>query len=186
MEDEKIIELYFARSEAAISETARKYGAFFRCVSRNILRSEQDSEECVNDAYLKAWNSIPPQKPAKLQAYLARIVRNLSINRLKNLTAEKRGGGEYPLALAELEECISAGDTVGRECDRAELSAALERFLRDLPEEKRRVFLRRYWYFVPVKEIALQCGMSESKVKSMLLRTRNQLREFLEREGIAI
>ncbi|MGN0651091.1 MAG: RNA polymerase sigma factor [Oscillospiraceae bacterium] len=186
MEDEKIIELYFARSESAIAETSAKYGAFFRRISRNILCSAQDAEECVNDAYLKAWNSIPPQKPAKLQAYLARIVRNLSINRLKSLTAEKRGGGESPLALAELEECIPADDTVSRECERAELSAALERFLQGLPEEKRRVFLQRYWYFVPVKDIAALGGMSESKVKSMLLRTRTQLRQFLEKEEISI
>lgn len=186
MDDEKIIELYFARSETAISETAAKYGAFFRGLSRNILCSAQDAEECVNDAYLKAWNSIPPHRPSKLQAYLGRIVRNLSINRLKSITAEKRGGGEMPLALSELEECIPAADTIGRERDRAELSEALDRFLKSLPEENRGVFLRRYWYLVPVKEIAEQCGMSESKVKSMLLRTRNRLKQFLEKEDIAL
>lgn len=186
MEDDKIIELYFARSGSAITETSAKYGAFFRRISRNILSSEQDAEECVNDTYLKAWNSIPPQKPEKLQAYLARIVRNLSLNRWKKLTADKRGGGEMSVALSELEECIPAADTVQRECDRAELSAALNSFLRSLPEEKRSVFLRRYWYLVPVKEIAEQSGMTESKVKSMLLRTRNELRQFLEKEDIAI
>lgn len=186
MEDEKIIEMYFARLESAISETAAKYGAFFRRISRNILGSDQDAEECLNDAYLKAWNSIPPEKPNKLQAYIGRIVRNLSLNRYRRLTAQKRGAGEIPVALSELEECIPTADTVQRECDRAELSAALNRFLKSLPEEKRTVFLRRYWYLVPVKDIAEQCGMSESKVKSMLLRTRNQLRQFLEKEDITI
>lgn len=186
MEDEKIIELYFARSETAIAATSEKYGGFFRKISRNILPSEQDAEECVNDAYLKVWNSIPPNHPEKLAAYIARIVRNLSLNRRNRLNAEKRGGGEVPLALEELEECIPSADTVQRECDRAELSAALNRFLRGLTEEKRTVFLQRYWYLVPVKTIAEQLGMSESKVKSMLLRTRGQLREFLEKEDIAI
>ena len=186
MEDEKIIELYFARSETAITETSAKYGAFFRRISRNILSSEQDTEECVNDAYLKAWNSIPPKKPDKLQAYIGKIVRNLSLNRYRRLTAEKRGAGEIPVALSELEECIPTADTVQMECDRAELSAALNRFLKSLPEEKRTVFLRRYWYLVPVKDIAEQCGMTESKVKSMLLRTRDQLKQFLAKEDIAI
>ena len=186
MEDEKIIELYFARSEAAITETSAKYGAFFRGISRNILRSEQDAEECVNDTYLRAWNSIPPKRPEKLPAYLGRIVRNLSLNRWNKLNAAKRGAGEVPLALEELEECIPAADTIQRECDRAELSNALNRFLRGLTEEKRTVFLRRYWYLVPVKDIAEQLGMTESKVKSMLLRTRGQLRQFLEKEDITI
>ncbi|MGN1341108.1 MAG: RNA polymerase sigma factor [Oscillospiraceae bacterium] len=186
MEDEKIIELYFARSEAAITETSAKYGAFFRRISRNILNSEQDAEECVNDTYLKAWNSIPPKRPDKLPAYLGRIVRNLSLNRWNKLNAAKRGAGEVTLALDELEECIPAADTVQLEADRAEISGALNRFLRELSEEKRTVFLRRYWYLVPVKDIAEQLGMSESKVKSMLLRTRNQLREFLEKEDITI
>lgn len=186
MEDEKIIELYFARSEAAITETSAKYGAFFRGISRNILRSEQDAEECVNDTYLRAWNSIPPKRPEKLPAYLGRIVRNLSLNRWNKLNAAKRGAGEVPLALEELGECIPAADTIQRECDRAELSNALNLFLRGLDEEKRTVFLRRYWYLVPVKDIAEQLGMTESKVKSMLLRTRGQLRQFLEKEEIAI
>ena len=186
MEDEKIIELYFARSEAAITETSAKYGAFFHRISRNILTSEQDAEECVNDTYLKAWNSIPPKHPERLPAYLGRIVRNLSLNRWNKLNAAKRGAGEVPLALDELEECIPAAETVQREADRKELSGALNRFLRELGEEKRNVFLRRYWYLVPVKDIAEQLGMTESKVKSMLLRTRSQLRAFLEKEDITI
>lgn len=186
MEDEHIIELYFARSEAAIVETSAKYGAFFRGISRNILNSEQDAEECVNDAYLSAWNSIPPKRPDNLRAYIARIVRNLSLNRWNKLNAAKRGGGEVPLALEELEGCIPAADTVQRETDRAELAGVLNSFLRGLGGEKRDVFLKRYWYLVPVKEIAEQYGMSESKVKSMLLRTRGKLREFLEKEGISI
>lgn len=186
MEDENIIELYFARSESAINETAAKYGKFFRRISMNILHSEQDAEECVNDTYLKAWGSIPPQRPEKLQAFLARIVRNLSLNRWKQLSSKKRGAGEVPLCLSELEDCIPGGSTVEQESDRRELSDALNRFLDNLPEEKRTVFLRRYWYLVPVKDIAEQYGMTESKVKSMLMRTRNQLRLFLEKEDIYI
>lgn len=186
MEDEKIIELYLARSENAISETSAKYGAFFLRISRNILRSEQDAEECVNDTYLKAWNSIPPTRPQKLAAYLGRIVRNLSLNRWNRLNAVKRGAGEVTLALDELEECIPAADTVQRESDRKEISGALNQFLQGLSVEKRTVFLRRYWYLVPVKDIAEQLGMTESKVKSMLLRIRGQLREFLEKEDITI
>lgn len=186
MEDEKIIELYFARLESAISETAAKYGQFFRRISMNILHSEQDAEECVNDTYLKAWDSIPPQRPERLQAFLARIVRNLSLNRWRQLRTKRRGSGEIPLCLSELEDCIPGGSTVEQEADRAELSDTLNRFLKSLPEEKRTVFLRRYWYLVPIKDIAEQCGMSESKVKSMLLRTRNQLRQFLEKEDITI
>lgn len=186
MEDEKIIGLFFARDENAITELVRKYGGLFRKVSMNILHSAQDAEECLNDACLRVWESIPPKHPEKLSAYLARIVRNLALNRWKQQNSAKRGGGEVPLALSELEECIPGGSTVEQEFDRAALSGALNRFLAGLSDEKRAVFLRRYWYLVPVREIVEQCGMSESKVKSMLARTRAELRRTLEKEDIEI
>ncbi len=186
MEDERIIEMFFARDENAIAELTRKYGSPLRSISMNILHSAQDAEECLNDACLKIWNCIPPDRPERLLAFIAKIMRNLSINKWKQQRTARRGGGEVPLVLSELEECIPGGCTVDQELDRAELSAALSRFLTGLPEIKRTVFLRRYWYLVPVKDIAEQLGMSESRAKSMLARTRNALRKFLEKEGIAI
>lgn len=186
MEDEQIIELYFSRNESAITETSSKYGSFFRRISLNILRSDPDADECVNDAYLKTWNSIPPSQPEKLPAFIARIVRNLSLNRRKQLHAQKRGGGELPLALSELEECVPDRSTVESEYDKGVLSKALNKFLADLPEEKRTVFLRRYWHLVPIRTIAEQSGKTESAVKSMLFRTRSELRNFLEKEDIQI
>ncbi len=186
MEDEQIIKLYLSRSESAITETSSKYGTFFRRISLNILRSDPDADECVNDAYLKTWNSIPPHQPERLPAFIARIVRNLSLNRWKQLHAQKRGSGELPLALSELEECVPDRSTVESEYDRSVLSKALNRFLAGLPEEKRRVFMLRYWYLVPLKAIAEQTGKTESAVKSMLFRTRSELRSFLEKEDIQI
>lgn len=186
MEDESIIALFFARNETAISETDRKYGRFLHGISMNILHSAQDSEECVNDAYLRTWEVIPPKRPEKFAAFISRIVRNLSLNRWKMLHTDKRGGGEVPLALSELEECIPSCSTVESEYDRTLLSKALAGFIRALPENKRSVFLCRYWYLFSVKEIAARRGMSESGVKSMLARTRSELRRFLEKEGIAI
>ena len=183
MKDEAIIELYWARSEAAIAETDRVYGRYCRTVAYGILRDHEDAEECVNDAWLKAWGSMPPERPQRLKGFLARITRQLAIKRLERETAQKRGGGQYALALEELAECIPDGS---RGEDLAELTAlreALDRFLRGLAPEPRTVFLRRYWYAQSVAEIAAGCGMSESKVKSMLLRTRNRLRTALAEEG---
>ena len=185
MKDEAIIELYWARSEAAIEETERAYGAYCRAVALGILRDRADAEECVNDVWLKAWNSIPPERPRSLKAFLARITRQLSINRLERDLAQKRGGGQYALVLDELAECIPDGSD-GDLADLTALRDALNRFLRALPEEPRRVFLRRYWHTQSVAEIARDCGMSESKVKSMLLRTRNRLRTALAEEGFFV
>ena len=183
MKDEAIIDLFWARSEAAIAETDRTYGRYCRSVAYGILRVHEDAEETVNDTWLKAWDTIPPERPYHLKGFLGRITRQLSINRLERETAQKRGAGQYALALEELAECIpdrSRGE------DLAELTAlrdALNRFLRSLPAEPRAVFLRRYWYTQSIAEIAAGCGMSRSKVKSMLLRTRNRLRKALTEEG---
>ena len=183
MKDEAIIELYWARSEAAIAETERAYGRYCRSVALGILRDDQDAEETVNDAYLKTWNSIPPERPNPLKGFLGRITRQLSINRLERNTAQKRGAGQYALALEELAECIPDRDSGTDLDDLTALRDALNRFLRELDPEPRRVFLRRYWHTQSVAEIAEACGMSQSKVKSMLLRTRNRLRIKLTEEG---
>lgn len=180
MNDDQIIRLYFDRSEDAITQTAAKYGAYCRTIAYQILRSVEDSEECVNDTYLKAWNTIPPQCPQKLAAYLGKIARNLSIDRYRRLTAEKRGGGELTAVMDELGYCVSSGSDLS---DTVALIDVLDRFLAALPAQQRKIFLRRYWYVSSVREIADEYGMSESKVKMSLLRSRKQLRAVLEKEG---
>lgn len=184
MEDRQIVDLYWARSEAAISETAAKYGKYCYSISFRILHSREDSEECVNDAYLSAWKAIPPRRPDKLAAFLGKITRNLSLNKWERYNAEKRGAGQVPLALDELRECVPAPGGGERIVDDLALAEALDRFLGALSEESRKLFMRRYWYLSPIKEIAADYSMSESKVKMSLLRAREQLRQSLEKEGI--
>ncbi len=184
MTDEKIIELFWQRSETAITETDRVYGRYFRSVAYGILWNHEDAEETVNDTYLKAWNVIPPERPEHLKAFLARITRQLSINRLERNTAKKRGAGQYELILDELAECIP--DTGEDTANRTALHDMLNRFLRSLSSDSRTVFIRRYWHIQPVAVIAKDCGMSESKVKSMLMRTRNKLKKQLKEEGYSI
>jgi len=186
MTDEKIIELYWERSEAAIEETDRTYGRYFRSVAYGILWDEEDAKETVNDTYLKAWNSIPPERPNYLKAFLARITRQLSINRLEQNTAKKRGAGQYELILDELAECIPDHDNGEDIADMTALRDTLNRFLRSLPSESRSVFIRRYWHTQPITVIAEECGMSESKVKAMLMRTRNKLKKILNEEGYTV
>ena len=186
MEDRDIVALYFARSENAIAETARKFGAYCRTIAYNILHNREDAEECVNDTYWGAWNSIPPQRPRRLMAYLGRITRNLSLNRLRGYSAEKRGQGQAALALCELEECVPDRTGVEQLVGERLLVNALNAFLRAQPEQKRAVFIRRYWYLSPIGEIAGEFGMSESKVASMLFRMRKALRKFLIKEGIEL
>lgn len=186
MNDIDIIELYFARSEKAISETDKKYGAYCNTIAENILFNKQDSEECVSDTYLKAWNSIPPNKPQKLRTYLGRITRNLAINRYKLYSAEKRGGGATDIILSELEGCIPSSLSVEDSLDEKLLVKALENFLKHQNDTKRNVFLRRYWYCEPISRIAEDFSMSESKVTSLLYRIRQKLKEYLEEEGILI
>lgn len=184
MEDRQIVELYFARNESAIRETENKYGKYCRYIAYNILRDQGDSEECVNDAYLKAWNEIPPKNPSRLSTFLGKITRNLALNRYERETAIKRGGYATVLALDELEGCIS--DCEGDPTDELALKEAINRFLRSLPRESRIVFLQRYWYFRQIKEIAKDIDMSENAVKVMLHRTRERLKQFLEKEEILL
>ena len=183
MEDEKIVDLYWERSESAIAETVKKYGRYCHYIAFNILHSEEDSKECVNDTYLAAWNAMPDARPTKLSAFLGRITRNLALKRLEISGAEKRGGGQVTLALDELSECIPAKSTDGQDVDEIALRDALNRFLGSMPKEKRMIFMRRYWYLCPVSNIAKDFSMSESKVKMMLLRARNELKTILEKEG---
>lgn len=186
MEDMQIVDLYFARSEKAIDETARKYGKYLFSIAYNILSSNWDSEETVNDTYLGAWNSIPPHRPQRLSTYLGKITRRISLDKWKSLHTRKRGGGEVPLVLEELSECIPAGETPEQAMELKELTQLLNTFIRTLAETEQRVFICRYWYLMSVKTISWNFGFTESKVKSMLSRTRGKLKTYLEREGIFI
>ena len=185
MGDEEIIELYWQRSEQAITETEQKYGAFCRKIAMNILHSPEDSEECVSDAYLGVWNAIPPQRPNIFSAFLGKITRNISLHRYQKNRAAKRGGGEMEPLLSELEGCLPARENVEDQVfgSRA-AAAALNHFLEGLSQEHRVIFVRRYWYADPIGEIAERMGMSQSKVTSILYRIRKWLRDYLEKEEI--
>ena len=186
MEDNQIIQLYFDRSEDAISQTAVKYGKYCHTIAYNILHNFEDSEECVNDTYWKAWGIIPPRRPKKLAAFLGKITRNLSLDMYRHYTADKRGGGEMAVALEELGDCVSSLGNMDDYVEQKVLVDALNNFLASLSAEHRKIFMRRYWYVSSVKEIAEDYGISESKVKMSLLRSRNQLKAVLEKEGIAL
>ncbi|MCH5200074.1 MAG: RNA polymerase sigma factor [Oscillospiraceae bacterium] len=186
MEDKDIIRLYFERSEKAISETALRYGALLSHIAFGILRSREDAEECVNDTYMRAWNSIPPSQPKRLSAFLGKITRNLSLNRYERVKAKKRGGGSKEVALEELEECLPAAGDLQREVEDAELAELINGFLDRLKKESRIIFMRRYWYFCTVSEIAEDMSIGESKVKMSLLRTRKKLKQYLEKQGVAL
>ena len=184
MEDRQIVELYWKRAEEAIPATAAKYGAYCRTIANNILANEEDAEECVNDTWLKAWNSMPDNRPTLLGAYLGKLTRWLSLSRLRERGRLKRGGGETSLALDELAEVISDGSDIQRELEIRELNAAVRVFLKSLEETEREVFLSRYWFLLPVKEIAARFGFSPNKVSTLLHRTRRKLQSYLKEEGL--
>ena len=186
MEDKQIIELYFARSEQAIAETDAKHGPYCRSIAGRILHNREDSEECVNDTWLQAWNAIPPQRPQRLAVFLGRITRNLALNRWEANAARKRGGGQVPLALEELRDCLPASGTGTDPTEMLVLTQTLNRFLAALTKETRIIFLRRYWYLDSIGEIAQRLNLTESKVKMSLLRSREKLRSVLEKEGISL
>ncbi len=186
MEDKQIIDLYFARSEDAIRHTHKKYGPYCRQIAYNILYDRFDSEECVNDTYLKTWNAIPPRRPNHFKLFLGKITRNLALDRFDWNHAAKRGGGELEISLEELRDCIPSSTDVAQTVENKVLLRALDAFLASLPPEARKIFLRRYWYMSSVKEIASFYGISESNVKMRLMRTRNALKAYLEQEGIAL
>ena len=186
MEDAQIVTLYWQRDEAAIYETDRKYGRYLDRIARNILVDPEDSRESVNDTYYAAWNSIPPQRPGILTAYLGKLTRRISIDRLRKRTREKRGGSEYALSLEELAGTLSAGNTTEEAMDEKLLGEAISAFLRTLSPEARNTFIGRYYFLDPLAEVARYCGMSESKAKSLLFRTRQKLKEYLLKEGFAL
>ncbi len=186
MEDKKIVDLYWLRSESAIQETKTKYGNYCHTIAYNILYSYEDSEECVNDTYLRAWNSMPQHRPSVLKTFLGKITRNLALNKYKALCAGKRNYGQVPLALDELQDCIPGGDNTANTVDDLALAEIFNRFLASLPEERRKIFMRRYWYLSSIKEIANEYSMGESKVKMSLMRSRNELKTLLEKEGISL
>lgn len=184
MEDSVIIDLYWQRSEQAIAETDSKYGAFCHRIAMNILRSFPDSEECVSDTYGKAWDTMPPQRPDSLRAYLGRIVRNLSISRYRLLHAQKRASGAEVL-LSELGDCLPVADNTFRSVECRELSEIISRWLDSLTREERALFLRRYWNGDSVKTLAEELGVRPNSLTKRLLRLRENLRQYLEEEGVA-
>lgn len=184
MEDKQIVDLYWQRSERAVTETQQKYGSYCYAIANRILGDPEDARETVNDTYLGAWNSIPPHKPLVLSTYLGKLTRRYALKRREWQSAQKRGSGETALALEELSGCIPAGDSPQHHVEQRELTASLDRFLNALPVVQRQVFVCRYWYLEPVGDIAVRFGFSRSKVKSMLHRTRKQLKQHLEREGL--
>ena len=184
MEDSQIVALYWARNEDALAESAAKYGRYCFQIAYNILSSREDADESVNDTYMSAWERIPPHEPAVLSAFLGKITRRISLNRWRNKSRKKRGGGEVILALEELRECIPSSEDVERRMEQRELSRAITQFLVGLAETERNVFVCRYWYLADVKRISKAFGFTESKVKSMLHRTRIRLKTYLTQEGL--
>ena len=186
MEDREIIELYFARSEDAIAQTAKKYGGYLAMIAGGILSSAEDRDECVQDTYYRTWAAIPPQRPQYFRAWLGCLTRSISIDRWRAEHAKKRGGTQYILSLDELADCVPVSDETQRVADREASTGALDRFLAARRPIDRRIFLQRYWYFRSVRQIARDCEVNESRVKVSLHRSRNALRQLLEEEGIAL
>lgn len=183
MDDLQIIELYHARNENAIRETSAKYGNYCFRIAHQILNSPEDAEECVNDTWLRTWQSIPPARPTNLKFFLAKITRNLACNRYNARKSQKRGGGEYALALEELDEIVADMNNVETELEKKALSNSLDMFLHSLPQRQCNIFIRRYFYLQSTAEIADFYGLKESNVLVILSRTRQKLKKHLEREG---
>ena len=182
MEDSEIIALFFERSEQAVAELDRKYGAAVKSTAAHILSDRLDAEECVNDTYWAVWNRIPPEKPDPLVSYVCRIARNLAVNRYHANTAKKRNGN-YDLVLDELEECLPSGADIETEIEARELTDAINRFLAALSREDRFHFIRRYWYADPVSELAARTNGSANRISVRLFRLREKLRIMLAKEG---
>lgn len=186
MDDNGIIQMYWDRNEQAIRATSEKYGYYCKIIARNILDNEEDAEECVNDTYLKAWNSMPTHWPEQLSTFLGKITRNLSFNKYKCNHAKKRGGGEITLVLDELTDCVSDIETVEQTIDRQELAKAISSFVKSIPIKKRNIFVRRYWYADSVSDIASDYGMLQGTVSKILERTRKQLKAYLAERGFEL
>ena len=186
MRDTEILDLYWAREERAILETQSVYGNYCYSIAWNILYSKEDSDECVNDTWLRAWNAMPPKRPNRLALFLGTITRNLSLDRWKEKHAMKRGNGEMLLALDELAECVPDMHSTEDAVEAAELERLINDFLHTLPERECSVFLRRYWYVEEYSDIARRYDMKLNTVKTSLFRTRAKLRDYLEREGVVL
>ena len=183
MNDKSIVDLYFSRDEEAITQTDKKYGRYCYSIAYNILTNKEDAEESVSDTYVAAWRAIPPRRPSMLSTFLGKITRHIAIDQWRERNASKRGGGEVPLALEELQDCVAGMQNVEMDYERKEIIKAYVKFLDALPVTERRVFLCRYWYVDSVEAIADKFGFSQSKVKTMLHRTRAKLRKQLAEEG---
>ena len=186
MQDEQIVQLYWNRDQSAIAQTQIKYSAYLTKIAMNILADRQDSEESINDTYLAAWNSMPPQKPSVLSVYLSRLTRRISIDIFRRRTSQKRQGSQYAISLSELDETVSGGTTPEEEVESAQLAQTISDFLRTLPADERNTFIGRYYYMDSLKDVAAYCGMGEAKAKSMLYRTRQKLKLYLEKEGYTV
>lgn len=186
MKDSEIVDLYWGRNEDAIGQTQMKYEAYLSKLAYNILSDFEDSKECVNDTYLAAWNSMPENRPSVLSTYLGKITRQISIDVFRRKNRAKRYASEYALSLEELGDSFSDGITLEQELNAKELDDAINRFVRVLPEDVQRAFVGRYYFFDSLKAISGYCGMKESKLKSLLYRTRQQLKSYLVKEGFDV
>lgn len=186
MRDTEIIRLYWDRNEQAIAESEKSYGNYCYSIAFHILHDREDSDECVNDTWFRAWNAIPPKRPNRLALFLGTITRNLSFDKWKHKNALKRGSGEMEVALDELLECVPAVHSTEEAVEAAELERLLNLFLHTLPQKDCNVFLRRYWYVEEYHEIAKRYGMNLNTVKTSLFRTRRKLKDYLEQEGIVL
>ena len=183
MEDKEIVRLYWERNELAIKETSEKYGRYCYTIAYNILLSKEDADESVNDTYLKTWECIPPHLPEVLATFVGKITRRLSLNKWHSRTRKKRGGGQVDIALEELDECIASGNDVEKTIEHKELLQTINTFLEQLPKTERDLFVCRYWFFASIQELCEKFAFTESKTKSMLFRTREKLKGYLEEEG---
>ncbi len=183
MMDDDILDLYFERSEEALRATMEKYGALLRSLSWNILRDEEDVEECVSDTYMAAWDAIPPERPEYFKAYLCQIARNFSLDRVRRKTREKRGGGKLPLILDEIEEIVPSQEDTTRSVENVELAEAISGYLREQPDRRRKIFLQRYYYASSIRDIAAEEQTTEGAVKVLLHRMRKELKQFLIIKG---
>lgn len=186
MEDNMIIELYFAREPRAIQETSDKYGTYCYTISNRIVCDNEDAEECVNDTWLKTWEAIPPQRPIIFRQFLAKITRNLSLDKYRANQAKKRGNGEMDAVLDELEECIAGANSPEEEVIASELMKSMNDFVHTLPDREGDIFIRRYFYVESTGDIAKRFAMKESNVLTILSRTRKKLKNHLEKEGYAV
>lgn len=186
MRDTEILDLYWDRDERAITETQRSYGRYCHSIAFHILHDREDSDECVNDTWLRAWYAIPPRRPDRFSLFLGTITRNLSFDKWKSKNAMKRGNGEMDIALDELMECVPSANRTEEAVEAAELERMINAFLHTLPERECGIFLRRYWYVEEYGEIARRFGMNLNTVKTSLFRTRGKLKAYLEQEGIVL